>query len=113
MEKNKGYNFLYKICLNKSVKFKNEFYYLTNIDLSFKEPSCLGGRLSKIIHELHNCDSIPLNYQYFPVHTNLGGELSVNYRPISEYDVNDTENSYYELCSEEGTEIDIIQVKLF
>jgi len=105
--KNNGCNFLDKKCLNNGVKFENDFYYPTNMESSFKEPSCSSGRLSKTFHKLHNYDSIPSNYQYFSENPTLGGVLSVNYCPISEYDIYSEENIYYGRCSEEGTDIDI------
>ena len=102
--KHKGCNFLKEKCIGNT-NFENEFYYPTNFDLTFSEPSCSSGRQSKTVHKIYqyndgSSSTIPSVYQYFTEHNTIGGLPSTNYCPISQYA---SETIYIGHCSEKGT----------
>jgi len=88
--KHKGHTFLSQKCENQD-KFKNEFYYPSEISLSITEPSCTSGRQSKAVYKLFSYEdesgssTIPDEYRYFGVgYESIGGFESAEYCPVSQ-----------------------------
>ena len=88
--KHKGQNFLSQKCENNVEKFKNEFYYPSEISLSITEPSCTSGRQSKAVYKLFSYEdesglsTIPEEYIYFEEYNTIGGFDSAEYCPVSQ-----------------------------
>ena len=101
--KNKGCEFVYDKCINKShlinPSFENEFFDDIYSEYS-TDASCSSGRLSRTYHILWiYTNPIPKEFQYFEKE-NMGGWSSADYCPVSEDYYEEGINAYYQgICS--------------
>ena len=110
--KNKGCEFVNNYCIGDNdgnLKFENEFYYPTQLDLTNFEPSCSSGRQSRTVHKLHlyNEDISPA---YFSENKKIGGLKEIDYCPVSEYESYTAETMYNGRCSQKGKLSDISSI---
>ena len=93
--KNKGCEFLNLKCIengNVNQKFKNEFF--DSINGKVFDPSCSSGRQSRTYHYFKGFASVPVQYQYFN-NENIAGRPFSDYCPVSQENIEETQNSYY------------------